>query len=289
MFSKEERSQVKRLLVESFQAASDFDGSEQSEQKLFEPLYLFDDFVRAHDDDSIGSEREEKISKVAFPDHPISMPLTVDGFLDVAAEFYERLKNTYTQQNTPEVWDMLETAGAVLKQSDQVFVKTDVGNIQEGQSDNPNSYQVKTEPRLAVLIAHLRNDGQWWNDISAFLSGNAEPTAKKVNVQTWNNKRPKLDMDLAKQSLFAHWEETGEWLSGHKKGADGKSYVLEHGPYAENLTASALGANLYQGQRGLPSGSSIAKINNELKSEMEKSILVGVNINEEEIEDYPSL
>ena len=152
-FSKDGKGQVKQWLLDASQAAEHFDGSETSEDKLFEPLSLFDDFVRAHDDDSMGSEREQKVAEVAFPDHPINMPLTVDGFLDVASEFYDRLKDAGTSQDTPDVWATLENAGAVIKQSDQVFVKTDEGLLQEGQSDNPTAYEVKTEPRLAMLIA----------------------------------------------------------------------------------------------------------------------------------------
>ena len=355
MFSKEEKSQVKRLLVESFQAASDFDGSEQSEQKLFEPLYLFDDFVRAHSDDALPiSQLEQEISKVSFPKHPINMPTTIDGFLDIAAEFYDRLKNSDTTQSDSNVWMMLEEAGAIVKQSDQVFVKTDDGHIQEGRSNNPNSYKVSTEPRLAMLIAHLRNDGvngqsiymddmvitqgrvdtnmmrehpynivqiprldmevvvcdqigettfvkkgtvgsefwdhltkdqlkarddveninrhnddQWWHEISEFLSGNAEPTARKVNVQAWKNRKPKLDIDLVKQSLLAHRLQTGEWLSNSKKLDDGAqgSYILQHGTYKGQLTVATLEGRLVKAVMGIPEKTSIAKLNEEISLE----------------------
>ncbi len=350
-FSKEGKDQVKQWLLDASQAAEHFDGSEGSEDKLFEPLSLFDDFIRAHDDDSMGSEREQKVAEISFPDHPINMPLTVDGFLDVASEFYDRLKDAGTSQDTPDVWATLENAGAVIKQSDQVFVKTDEGQLQEGQSDNPTAYEVKTEPRLAMLIAHLRNDGvngqsvymddlvivqgrvdadmmrehpynivqiprldieisvcdqvgettfikkgtvgsefwdqlskdqlkerddvahvdhhnydQWWREISEFLTGNSDINAKKVNVQRWNNRAPKLDLELVKQSLLAHRQETGEWLSSGKK-SENKRYVLEYGAYAGLINVKALDSALTRGQRGLVGGSSVTKLNIEISDE----------------------
>jgi hypothetical protein len=353
-FSKEGKRQVKRWLLDASQAAEQFDGSESSEEKLFEPLSLFDDFVRAHDDDSMGSEREQKIAKVSFPDHPINMPLTVDGFLDVAAEFYDRLRKADTTQGNSDVWAMLENAGAIVKQSDQVFVKTDEGQIQESQSDNSISYEVRTEPRLAMLITHLRNDGvngqsvymddlvitqgkvdtdmmrehpynivqiprldvevavcdqinettfvkkgtvglefwdhlskdqlksrddvahvdrhndeQWWSGISEFLSGNVDPTVKKINVNSWSARKPKLDIELIKQSLLAHRLETGEWLSNSKKKDGGKigSYILQYGVYKDQLTVSAIETALGKAGRGVLSKTSIAQLNQEISLE----------------------
>ena len=347
MLSKEEKSQIKNWLSESFQAAQEFDGSEVSEERLFYPLSLFDDFVRAHaDDETEPSELERKVSDVAFPDHPVNMPLTVDGFLDTASEFYDRL--TDTKADT-DVYALIESAGGIVQQSEQVFVKTDERQLNTATSDASQSYEVKTEPRLAMLIAHLRNDGvngqsvymddlvitqgqvddammrehpynivqiprldmeiavcdqigettfvkkgitstelwnylskdqlkarediihvdrhndkQWWNEISSFLSGNAEPKKRKVNVESWSTKKPKLDRDLVKITLLAHWQATGDWLSARSKDEHGKEarYKLQHGVASYlGLSVSAFDSRL------IKLGTSIAKLNKEISEE----------------------
>ncbi len=350
-FSKEEKKQVQGWLLQSFEAASTFDGSEASEDKLYHPLSLFEDFVRAHNDGSLSEELELSVSQNTFPTHPVEMPETVDGFLDIATEFYERLKNT-----SPEfdVFEMIQNAGGIVTESDKVFVHTDDGKLQRGHVDNTQSYEIKTEPRLAILIEHLRNDGvngqsiymddlvitqgkvsdemmrehpynivqiprinmeiavcdqigettyvkkgtigaefwdhlskdqlkehedvtnvdrhndqQWWGEISSFLSGNAEPTKRKVKVESWSKKKPNLDIILIKECLLAHREKTGEWLSSMKIGDDGKkgNYILEHGPYAKQITAVNLNASLVKELRGLRGKSSIAQLNEELSQE----------------------
>ena len=350
-FSKEEKKQVQSWLLQSFEAASSFDGSEASEERLYNPLSLFDDFVRAHNDGSPSEELEISVSRNAFPKHPVEMPETVDGFLDIATEFYERLKDT-----SPEfdIFEIIQNAGGIVTESDKVFVHTDEGQLQRGHGDNTQSYEIKTEPRLAILIEHLRNDGvngqsiymddlvitqgkvsaemmreypynivqiprinmeiavcdqigettfvkkgtigaefwdhlskgqfkehedvtnvdrhndqQWWGEISSFLSGNAEPTKRKVNVESWSKKKPSLDIILVKESLLAHHEETDEWLSASKTGEDGKkgNYVLEHGPYAGQITAGNLNQSLVKELRNLGRKSSIALLNEEISQE----------------------
>jgi len=350
-FSREEKSRLKELLLASFEAATTYDGSEASENNLFSSLTLFEDFSRSLNEGSTSGEWEQKISEVAFPNHPVDMPTNVDGFLEVASSLYDRILNA---KSDFDIWEALEGAGAVIKDSDSVFVKTDEGNIAETTSETPSSYEVRTEPRLAILVSHLRNDGvngqsvymddlvitrgnvdknmmrerpynivqiprlnmevavcdqvgettfvkrgavgtefwnyltkdqlkarddvfnvdrrsdeQWWSEISGFLMGNSKPTAKKVKVKSWSNKKVNLDTELIKESLLTHIIETGEWLTGRKKGEDGKfgGYVLEYGAYAGKITAGALNANLVKGFRGLPGGSSIPKLNQEISIE----------------------
>lgn len=144
------------MLLQSFEAASNFDGSEASEVNLYHPLTLFEEFVRAHNDNSLSEQLELSVSHNAFPNHPINMPETVDGFLDIATEFYDRLKDI-----SPEfdVFEMIQNAGGIVTESDKVFVQTDDGHLQSKTKENTQFYEVKTEPRLAKLIEHLRNDG----------------------------------------------------------------------------------------------------------------------------------
>ncbi|MGH1379211.1 MAG: hypothetical protein ACRBB3_10365 [Alphaproteobacteria bacterium] len=350
--TQEEKDKLRMWLSESFQAVQDFDGSEASEERLFYPLSLFDEFVRAQVDETANiSDLERKVSEIAFPEHPVNMPLTVDGFLDTASEFYERLINI--KANT-DIFTLIENAGGVVQNSEMVFVKTDDGHLQVRKGENPQDFEVKTEPRLAALIAHLRNDGvkgqsiymddlvinrgqvsdtmmreypynivqiprldveiavcdqvgettfvkkgtvgaefwdhmskeqlksrddvsavnryndqQWWEDISKIICDSVEPDNKKVVVNKWINKAENLDIDLVKASLLAHRLQTGIWLNSGQKAPNGGtgSYILEHGPYAGMLKAGTLNAALKNGSRGLPSGLSITSVTEEISEE----------------------
>ena len=59
------------------------------------------------------------------------------------------------------------------------------------------------------------------------------------------------------------------WLSGNMEGEKGTSgsYVLEHGPYAEQITIGSLDAALRNGNRNLPGGSSIPALNAQISEE----------------------
>lgn|GEM_PF-3557223 len=354
--TKRQKRQIQEWLTSAFLSSIKFNGSESSEDDLITHLSLFDEFARSHKDEGkTPGEMETLIAKMAFPEIPKDMPLTIDSFLDEAGKFYDRLIDTKKSQTTPDITAILENAGAVVKKSTRVFVKTDEGQaLSAPSSGSSKPYKIKTEARLAILLAHLRNDGvngnpiymddlvitqggvndkmmrqhpyyiiqipsinmeialceqigettfvkkgtisedfwdhmskdelkaradiidvtrnndqQWWQEISDFLSGQAQPTKKKVNVQSWSNKAPNLDIDLIKKSILAHYLATEEWLTSGKKQTNGKkgSYILEHGPYAEQITIGALEALLRRGGRNLPKGSSLAKLKEEIAKE----------------------
>src|SRR5690606_21285793 len=46
-----------------------------------------------------------------------------------------------------------------IKDSEKVFVQTDKGSLNDPLALKRNEYQIRTEPRLAALITHLRNNG----------------------------------------------------------------------------------------------------------------------------------
>ena len=342
--SKEEKQQLKKWLSDSFQAIKHLDGSEVSEEKVYAPLSLFDDFVRAKIDGIPTINDEKEFVQAAYSEYPEDMPETVDGFLDSISDFYNSFKNASSPN---EIWKTLQDSGAIIKDTDNVFVKTDNGQLHESKNKTPSKYAIKTEPRLAMLIAHLRNDGvngtpvymddlvitkgkadpsivrenpynivqiprlnmevavcdqvgettfvkagtigfefwdhmskdqlkerndilhvdknnkdQWWQDISGFLSGNAELSEKKINVKSWINKKPNLDIELIDESLLTHQRQTGDWLTASKVGRNGKKggYVLEHGPYAGSLTVGNIDNVLrIDGLRGVRGKSSIAQ------------------------------
>ncbi len=353
--TKNQTKQIKKWLTSAFLSSIKFNGSEPSEKDLFTPLSLFEDFVRSQNNEGKPpSEMETAIAEMAFPEVPKGMPLTISGFLDEAAKFYSRLIDTQKSQTTPDIHSILENAGAIVKKSDKIFVKTDEGQLLSAPgAESPKPYKVETEARLAILLAHLRNDGvngqpiymddlvitqgsvddkmmrqhpyhiiqiprlnmeialceqigettfvkkgtvgeefwdhmsknelkareniiavdhhndqQWWEDISNFLSRQTQPTNKKVNAQSWSHKKPNLDIDLVKESILAHYRATdGEWLTTDKRGTNGKIFLLEHGPYAKQITIAALGSALQQGNRGLPGGSSVAKLKEKIAKE----------------------
>lgn len=163
MLSKEEKQLVQNWLRDAYRAAETFDGSEKSEQKLFTSLSLFEDFVRTYADSATDiedvapiSEIEKQVSGMAFPTGPIKIPQTIDEHLNIAANFYERLKS---QSLDKDIFEIIQNAGGIVLDSEGVFVKTDEGPLMATSSGSLTSYDVRTEPRLAILIAHLRNQG----------------------------------------------------------------------------------------------------------------------------------
>ena len=120
--------------------------------------------------------------------------------------------------------------------------------------------------RSDIRAVRFNSEDQWWDGIRSFIEG-AE-LGPKVNLKSFAKKRP-LDIGLIKASLLAHRQKTGEWLKAFEKGSNGKKghYILEHGPYAGQITAAALYSALSQGLRGLPGGSSTAILNTEVSKE----------------------
>jgi hypothetical protein len=103
------------------------------------------------------------------------------------------------------------------------------------------------------------------------------------------NKQEKeeMDIDLIKEGLLAHYLETGEWLTMHKRETpDSKngSFVIKYGEYAGEITVGGLNTNLAHGVRGLPGGSSVSRLNKELKEELEQGSLVLVDTGEQDIQ-----
>lgn len=314
--TRQKKNTVRGFYTSAFNAAHSFDGSERADQAFYKPLILLDEFISAQNVDR-DEASEKQVAHFAFPEGlPANMPETIDGFLDIASKFYDHLRNNTSDV---DIYGMIENAGGIIKESDQVFVKTDEGHIQYKKSDHPESYRVETEPRLAMIIDHLRNDGvngqpiymddivvtrgsvsndmmrdhpynivqipridmeiavcdqigqttfikkgvsetkfwggnltknqlksrgdinhvdrhndeQWWNDISKYLSDEAQPTKMKVNVKRWS---PPLDRESVKATLLAHYRAEGDVLTRHMR-----EYILKHGEYADGvLTIGAL-------------------------------------------------
>ncbi|PCJ01922.1 MAG: hypothetical protein COB14_03125, partial [Alphaproteobacteria bacterium] len=347
--SGDEKQDIRTWLTQAFVAAAAFDGSEQADNDFYQPLEMFDDFVRTHAFKGGESHLESAVASAAFPEgYPVNMPYNVDEFLDSILPFYQRLVEAKV-----DLQRMLEEGGADVRESTRNFVNTDEGHMHAATSDKSRSYEVKTQLRLASLIAHLRNDGvmiggenqpiymddlritfgkvdpdmmreypynivqiprlnmeiavceqasettfvkrgtvddvfwdvmskndlkaradvwdvprhndtQWWNDITRKLSGNAVPSLKKVNVIRWV---PSVALDLAKETLLAHYQATGQALSScAKNGKDEKigSYILEHGSYADGVLM-ARGFN----ERLKRVDTSIAQLNEELANKHE--------------------
>ncbi len=189
--SKEEKSQIKEWLNKSFVAANKFDGSESSEERFYGDLALFDNFVRAHNNGESSAKLEQDVTNMAFPDHPMDMPETVDGFLDIVLGFYDNLKNV---DQSVDISEILEKSGAVVRHSDKVFVQTDGGSLRKAESDN-NNYEFKTQPRLVMLLEHLRNNGVYMDDLSVIFG---KPDPKMIRKLPYNIVQiPKHDAEIA--------------------------------------------------------------------------------------------
>ncbi|MFN7401448.1 MAG: hypothetical protein ACK5R4_03835 [Alphaproteobacteria bacterium] len=80
-----------------------------------------------------------------------------------------------------------------------------------------------------------------------------------VNIQ----KQPPLNIEDIKASILAHYEETKK-ATGKGKLPTQSSVPVEYGPYAGKETWSAIESALRVGARGLPGGSSLAELNEEV-------------------------
>jgi hypothetical protein len=83
------------------------------------------------------------------------------------------------------------------------------------------------------------------------MADGAKP-GRKVDVEKAAAKKPPYDLELIKQSIFAHRQATGEWPT--------LSSDLLHGPYAGKQTWQGINGALSKGMRGLPGGSSVASL-----------------------------
>ncbi len=363
--TKQELSKYKDLLRQAFTAAHDFTGSEKSEHKLLKPLILVDLFVQARNSGDTSVNIETAYAKAALSDNSEKIPYTVDEILEEAEVVYSKMRDAGSHD---DILELLQNGGALVKQSDTVFVQTDDGEINLGASDTTSKFEVKTQPRLAMLVTRLRNEGiytddliihagvvdpemvrsipyhvvqiprldkeiavcdqvgeitfvknaiigsdlwanlskdrlkersdiqtvrftnedQWWSGIKSAISEDSLNTkleiSPKVDLVKYAGKKPPLDIDLIKQSLLAHKEATGEWLTAHKKGTNGKkgSYVLEHGSLADQITVGALDSNLAKGFRSLLGGSSIVKLNEELAKQ--NNLIFVNNLNRKDLD-----
>ena len=340
---------MRAWLSNAYKAANEFSGTEEAERRLFKPLMLFEAFVR-RETGSLSSENEQKIISEAFGEAAANYPSNVVAFLGVASRFYQPMKAGST---SAVLLEHLKRSGATIVEKSSVFVKTDDGRINLSNVDSKRSYDVCTQPRLAILLEKLRDEGvsgqpiylddvvitrgqveptmmrehpyiivqiprlnceialceqvgemtfvkrgtvgtefwvnlskdhlkereditpvmfrgveEWWDGLIIALQEHSEPN-KKVDVENWRNRKPNLDVELIKESLLAHRRATGGWLSAGKAGSSGKagSFILKHGPYAGLLTCGNLGAQLRKGGRGLLGGSSIPILNEEVSYE----------------------
>ncbi|MCB9963891.1 MAG: hypothetical protein H6857_02985 [Rhodospirillales bacterium] len=89
----------------------------------------------------------------------------------------------------------LAVGGALVIPSTSVFVQTDEGSLEAAKSDTPQEYEVRTQPRLALLVKHLKDEGIFTDDLiirTGLVGRNMMRTKPYTLVQI-----PRLDKEIA--------------------------------------------------------------------------------------------
>lgn len=200
--TKKQTALVKKWLTSAHLAAANFNGSRKTDEiGLIEPLALFEAFSQTQNtEDKPRNEIEQAISKMAFPNATGNMPQTIDDFLTEAGKFYDQLKDKKRAQTTSNIKPIVEQAGGVFKQSNKVFIKTGEGHLAKPSTENPTAYEIKTEPRLAILLDHLRNEGvngeKYYIDDLVINEGSVDPkTMRKLPYHIIQI--PSINMEIA--------------------------------------------------------------------------------------------
>lgn len=166
-----EKKQYKQWLNESFAAAVAFNGSEGAEQALFSRLQLMEDFIKARIGD-IPTEEIETSFAIAASGQP-AHPATINALLQEASDGYYGIMEKAGDLNV--LLDLLESGGAVIRHHDGVFARGGVeGNAieslhKDSQTDQGEEerkkFERRTQPRLALLIRHLKEEGIYTDDL----------------------------------------------------------------------------------------------------------------------------
>ena len=190
--SDAEKAKYKRLLLSAYEAARDFDGSETGDKALYKPLENIDSFIQHRNDGQTSTGLEQAFAAACSPNLPEDAPKTVDGLLSLAGLFYERASNANTQE---DLLATLSDGGALVIPSSSVFVQTDQGSIRPAKSTNPRQFEIRTQPRLAILVRKLREAGIYTDDL-IIHAGIADPNMVRPKpymlVQI-----PRLDKEVA--------------------------------------------------------------------------------------------
>jgi len=165
ILSDTERQQYRGWLEAALEAVQGYNGSEAADERLFEPLLAIDAFTLGKNGSVRSDALERRFSKQAWPENP-SACKCMNDFLSAAWDSYER--KLEEAQDYRAVLPLLAQGGAVIKHSDKTFVPTGEGSIKEATSDNPQPVEWKAQPRLAMLIKHLKEEKIYTDDLIVY-------------------------------------------------------------------------------------------------------------------------
>lgn len=159
--SEEERQQYRGLLSQAFNAASLFNGSEETYEHLMDSLISVEEFVTERNDHKTDEALEIDFAhQSGFANQQF---YTVSNLLQHASsQVFGMLARL---GDLKELLNALSVGGAHIDYSDMVYVLTDEALIVgEGDSDRTVQEFIK-QPRLAILVKELQTIGIYTDDL----------------------------------------------------------------------------------------------------------------------------
>lgn len=187
-----ERAQYKTWMQQAAAAAHGYSGSETSERALFEPMLAMDAFVRSKNANIPSVDLEQIIAQEAWPDSPVGLQ-NFNSFLDAAAEAYTR--KLREANDYEHVLSIIAAGGTAIKRYGATFVQTNDGELQAATTAAPEPVKAQTQPRLAMVIQHLKSEGIYTDDIVAHVCTPDSSMIRKLPYIVLHI--PRLDKEIA--------------------------------------------------------------------------------------------
>ena len=160
--SEAEKANYNDWLHDAYEAARDFDGSETRDNALYKPLENIDRFIQDRNNGLTSIQLEQAFAQACSPNLPKGAPRTVSTFLSLAGQFYDRASNASTKE---DLLTTLSDGGTLIIPSSSIFVQTDEGALELSKTNNPLPFEKRTQPRLALLVKHLKEAGIYTDDL----------------------------------------------------------------------------------------------------------------------------
>jgi hypothetical protein len=159
--SPTQTEELKTWLALAFDQAVNFNGSQAAEEDLIESLDAVEKIFALAARQNMPREKIET-AMINAVNPPPETPRTIYEFLAVASLFYTRLETANDFETTLNI---LERAGVPVVRNNDLHIPPAAGDIQNATSDDPNTFKIETQPRLAWLIEGLKAKGLYTSDI----------------------------------------------------------------------------------------------------------------------------
>ncbi len=158
-----ERENLRGWVEIAFDQAVHFNGSQTAEEDLIESLAALEKIFNGVVTDHQNLNRDDiEAAIIESLDVGRAIPRTIDSFLSVASEFYHRLE---TANNFETSLNILERAGVPVVHTHDLHIPPGEGEIQNALSEDPTKFKIETQPRLAWLVAAMKEKGIFTSDI----------------------------------------------------------------------------------------------------------------------------